>query len=155
MDIETVLKEERLRDLELKAAVTVGPDLALTETIAKMQHAHTGCAVVLAQGKVLGIFTERDLVLKVLAKGVDLARPVGEWMTPDPHVLHPHDSVAKAIEVINTYGHRSIPLVDEKGEFAGLVSVRAIITFLAEHFPTEVFNLPPRPEILDDTAEGG
>jgi len=155
MDILAVLKREHLEHLNLKPAVTAEVDTPLNEVIDRMRQGRSGCATVIQNGEVKGVFTERDLIVKVLTKDVDLSCAVETVMTKDPHVLRPHDSVAQAIELINQYGHRSIPVVDDKKRFMGLVSVRTIITFLAEHFPAEVYNLPPSHELKDYTREGG
>ena len=155
MDIGKILREETLEHFDLKPAAVAELDTPLFEVVRAMQDKRTGCASIVEGGVVKGVFTERDLITRVLGKGVDLSKPVKDYMTPDPHVLKPTDSVAQAIELINRYRHRSIPLVDDQKRLAGLITVRSIITFLAEHFPTEVYNLPPSPEIMDETAEGG
>jgi len=155
MDIGSVLEQERLEHLPLKPAVTVAPGHALSEVVLRMKEGRTGCATVVEDGKVLGVFTERDFIRKVLPDEGNLSKPVRDFMTPSPHVLKPSDSVAQAIEIINRHGHRSIPVVDDQNGFLGLISVRTVINFLAEHFPAEVLNLPPHPEMKDETPEGG
>jgi hypothetical protein len=50
---------------------------------------------------------------------------------------------------------RHIPLVDELGQLNGILSIRTVVNFLAELFPTEVFNLPPKPDQIHETVEGG
>ena len=155
MDIGEILREETLEHFDLKPAAVAELGASLSEVVRVMQDKRTGCASIVEDGVIKGVFTERDLITRVLGKGVDLSKPVKDYMTSDPHVLKPTDSVAQAIELINRYRHRSIPLVDDQKRLAGLITVRSIITFLAEHFPTEVYNLPPSPEIMDETAEGG
>ena len=66
-------------------------------------------------------------------------------MTPHPTTLHPDDSVADAIQLMDEGGHRDVPLVDEQGRFLGRLEVSNLIYFLAESFPQEVLSLPPRP----------
>jgi CBS domain-containing protein len=155
MDIGSILKQEKLGQFEHSPGVLVKQNTPLFDVIRKMRDIRSGCAIVLLDGKVSGVFTERDFILKVLPDQGHLSRPVQDFMTPNPHVLTPEDSVAQAIQIINQHGHRSIPLVDSEHRFVGLISVRSIIIFLSEHFPREVCNLPPHHEFNADTPEGG
>ena len=109
----------------------------------------------MVEGKgVIGIFTERDVLTKVVEQKVDLATPIEKLMTPDPKVLKREDSVADAIRLMNQGGYRHIPIVDDQGEVQGIVRVRDIIKYLAEHFPYEVYNLPPDPRQIIRAPEG-
>jgi CBS domain-containing protein len=155
MDIVALLKGEALKNLVLKNPLTVEENTPLSEVVGLMQKRRMGCATVLKKEQVIGIFTERDYIRKVLPGKIDVKKPIQKFMTRDPHVLTPQDSVADAIELMNQYGHRHIPLVDSQKCFAQLISVRAIISYLSEHFPKEVYNLPPHPHRSDKTPEGG
>ena len=125
------------------------------KAIALMQENKAGCLVVEAQKKVEGIFTETDVVQKILETNADWSRPVREFMTPNPIVLTAENSVGEAIQIMGENRIYHIPLVNAKQELAGLLSVRSLIRFLAEFYPTEVYNLPPKPNQLMETAEGG
>jgi CBS domain-containing protein len=64
-------------------------------------------------------------------------------MSPDPRTLTIEDTVGKAITIMQEFGFRNIPLVNSRGDCAGLVQIRNIIDFLAELYPEEVLNVPP------------
>jgi CBS domain-containing protein len=75
-------------------------------------------------------------------------------MTPEPASLSLDDSVEAAMRLMHEGDYRTIPLVDGEGQTAGVVTVRDLITYLAEHFPKEALNLPPDPDQKMTRAEG-
>jgi CBS domain-containing protein len=92
------------------------------------------------------ICSERDIIQKVLVIGLDpTAVHLEEIMTPDPECLRPDDTVAFALHFMHIGGYRHIPLVNEEHEPVGIVSVKDIVDHIVDHFPEEVYNLPPRP----------
>jgi CBS domain-containing protein len=120
-----------------------------------MQERKTGCAIILdAEGKIVGIFTDRDATGRVAAVRLDLSTPIEKVMTPNPKTLKINDTISRAITLMNKGGYRRIPLVDNKRRVAGVLSVRNIVRYLAEFFPFEVYNLPPDPQQLNRAREG-
>ena len=75
-------------------------------------------------------------------------------MTPNPTTLKTTDSVADAIRLMNQGHYRHLPLVDENGGLVGVLGVRDLINYLAEHYPYEVYNLPPDPHQVIRAPEG-
>ncbi len=131
------------------------PSISLKDVLDIMHTERAGYIVIADEhSKVVGMFTEREVLMKVLRPGVDLKEPVSKYMRTDVHSLKKSDTVGTAIDVMNEFGIRHVPLVDEFGQVCGVLSIRTLVTFLAELFPTEVFNLPPRPQI-HETVEGG
>jgi CBS domain-containing protein len=154
MSFEEALKKEKIRNLSTRQAVTAAPGESLGEVTRKMQEKRTGCAVILEDKKIVGIFTERDALLRGLIAGADLATPIEKLMTPKPKLLDREDSIAVAVRLMNDGHYRHLPVVNSKKEFLGLVSVRDIVLYLSENFATEVFNLPPDPHQVSSSAEG-
>lgn len=153
--LEVLLHETKIYEMINRRLVQAGPDISLSAAIEIMQQKKSGYIVIADGKKVSGIITEVDLVRKVLAKGEDLNQPVRKFMTPDPKVLMPEDPVGKAVDLMGQNRFYHIPLVNEKQELTGVVSVRSIIRFLSELYPTEIYNLPPNPDQIVETAEGG
>jgi CBS domain-containing protein len=102
---------------------------------------------------VAGIFTERD-VLKMMAAGADFNVAIDQVMTPDPTVLRAHDTVGTAIAAMTRGGYRRLPIVDGSGRPIGILKVEGILHYLAEHFPTVIYNLPPEPHYSTREREG-
>jgi CBS domain-containing protein len=145
MDVESTLRQRKIRHLDLAPLVCVEADANLHDVVAAMRSQQVGCVLVMERHKLAGIFTERDLMIKVIGSPVEYSRAVREFMTPHPTTLHPDDSVADAIQLMDGGGHRDVPLVDEQGRLLGRLEVSNIIDFLSESFPQEVLSLPPRP----------
>ncbi len=146
MSVELTLRQTKIRHLQLKEMVCVAPDTSLGETIATMQRQRNGCALVVVESSLMGIFTERDLIRKVArCSQVGLDRPIRDFMTPEVAVLSPDNSLLEAVLLMNQGGYRHIPLVDSADRVCDCLSVINIVDYLLECYPQEVFSLPPRP----------
>lgn len=145
-----------IRDLAtLKPVICVSPATSVRAAIDKMNQGHVGCVLVEEHGRLLGIFTERDVLAKVAAGSLDLDRTrVDAVMTPDPESLSPDDRVSYALNKMSLGGFRRIPLVDKHGCPVGVVSMRNVVDFIVDLFPSEVLNLPPHPDQEPRTREG-
>ena len=75
----------------------MSPRQTVGEAVRLMREEGVGCILICESDEVQGIFTERDLLRRVLANGKPLTVPVAECMTPRPVVVHPKDSIAAAI----------------------------------------------------------
>ena len=103
-----------------------------------------GVLVTDTQGRLVGIFTERDVLTRVVGRDLDARRtPLGEVMTRNPEALSASDRVAYAIHCMSVAGYRTVPLVDAEHRPIGLVTVSNVIRWLADLFPATVLNLPP------------
>ena len=149
--------EEELH--EIKGALlndtirTLGPDepLCVTETVSvgeavASMMAMRRAAVLVVDGnrRLVGIFTERDVLTRVVAVGLNpLATTMGQVMTRDPEALSVTDRVAYAVNRMSVAGYRTIPLVDADGRPVGVVTVSHFIKWMADLFPEAVLNLRP------------
>ena len=132
----------------LAAALTCERSTTVRQAIVAMQRARTGCLLILDQGHLVGIFTERDILYKVAAQEVDLDQVrVDALMTPQPERLHVDDDLVYALNQMSVGGYRYIPLLDDQGHPTRVVSERGIVDALATLFAQEVFNLPPAPPL--------
>jgi len=153
--VETLLKEKKVYEVPKGNPVHASPDISVKKAIEMMQEEHHGYIMLTEGDKVVGIFTETDVSRKILGENVDWNAPISTLMAKDPIVLKPRDSVGKAITLMGEHRVYHLPIVDDKGELQEVLSVRALIRFLAEFYPTEVYNLPPDPDKIIETAEGG
>ncbi|HEY2775547.1 MAG TPA: CBS domain-containing protein [Candidatus Binatia bacterium] len=127
-------------------AITVESPTTVLEAVHLMRDRHIGCVLVVRAGKLKGIFTDRDVLARVVASGIDPAKTaVRRVMTSTPETLRPTDSIAFALNLMSLGGYRHIPLVDKAGAPVGIVSVKDIVGYLVGFFPKSVINLPPRP----------
>ena len=154
--IEEILKDTKIYEILRPKLVTALPDITLKEAIALMQREKSGYIVVADRHlKVTGLFTERDVLMKALSRGVSLDEPMKKYMHVNPKTLKKSDTIGEALTVMKEHNIRHVPLVDEFGQMNGVLSVRTIVMFLSELFPTEIFNLPPRADQIHETVEGG
>jgi len=102
----------------------------------------------------VGIFTERDLLKRVIEPQIPLSTPIHKIMTSNPSFLKPSSSISDAIQLMSKKKHRHVPLISTNGKIEGFVSVRDIMDYLSELYPYEVFNLPPVPNQISKAPEG-
>jgi len=153
--LDEVLPRLLIRDLPLGRPVVVPIGAPVREVIAAMQSAQRPCALICEGPRVVGIFTERDLVNRLDLGAIDAAARIESVMTPDPKTLSLDDRVLDAIRLMTREGYRHIPLVHSEGGGPGLLSARDIVVFIADHFPTEVLNMPPRLHQAMRRTDGG
>ncbi|HEX8145138.1 MAG TPA: CBS domain-containing protein [Pyrinomonadaceae bacterium] len=150
---------KRVRDdsvslLETQDYFCVSSAAPLSEAIEQMKKDEGGCVIVCEGERVVGIFTERDLLNKVIGQEVDLHAPVRDWMSLVVESLTPEATIGDAVLVMNEKGYRNIPLIQDD-RLIGSISIFDVITYLAESYPKETMNLPPVPAQVMDTQEGG
>jgi CBS domain-containing protein len=139
----------------LKAPVTVAPAASIRSAIASMNEHSAGCVLVEEGKRLVGIFTERDVLTKIVGATIDIDRtPVATMMTRDPETLSPDDRVSFALNKMSVGGFRHIPLVDDDGRPVGVVSMRNVVDFMVELFRPDVLNLPPDPANIARAREG-
>lgn len=154
--IEDILKTTKIYQILRPKLVTSPPDRTLKDALDLMHREKAGYIVVAdAHLKVVGMFTEREVLMNVLKPGVSLNEPVSKYMRKDVHTLSKSDTVGQALKAMYDFSIRHVPLVDDYGQMNGVLSIRTIVTFLAELLPTEIFNLPPRADQMHETVEGG
>jgi CBS domain-containing protein len=113
-------------------------------TQAMLARRQAGVLVVDARRRLTGIFTERDVLTRVVGPGRDPARTtLGEVMTPDPEALTPDHRVAYALHCMGVAGYRTVPLVDADARVIGVITVTDVVRWLVNLFPEEILNLPP------------
>jgi CBS domain-containing protein len=154
MELAKTLKIESVSRLNPGPPLRVKPTDTLADAVALMRQERVGCVVVCEGEKMVGILTERDLLRRVLATGKPLTMQVAECMTPNPVVVHRKEPVAAAVRCMEEGGYRHLPVVDEAENLVGLLSVKRIVHYLVEHFPSTVYNLPPEPGKVQQDRDG-
>ncbi len=123
--------------------------------IRKVQQHGAGCVLVSKNSRPIGIMTERDVLMKVVARAVDYDEPVDAFMTREPRTMTPDDNIGDAISLMNREGFRNVPIIDPgSGAAIALFRIQDVIDYLAEAYPEKVLNLPPMPHQLLATPEG-
>lgn len=154
MDLAKNLRIECVSRLQPKAPLRIAPSRTVADAVAQMRKEGVGCLLVCEGDQLVGIFTERDLLRRILAPGKPLSLPLSACMTPNPVVVRPKEPIAAAVRSMVSGGYRHLPVVDEEGRPVGVLSVKQIMHYLVEHFPGTVYNLPPDPRVVPQEREG-
>jgi len=146
VQLGSALLRETLKDALTNHGLVLDEQTTLDDALREMREHRQGCILVTRDGKLSGIFTERDVLMKVVGTNIDLARtPIRPYMTREPECLPEDASVAYALNKMCVEGFRHVPLTDAQGRPTGVVSMRDIIEYLSGFFPKDVLNLPPAP----------
>jgi CBS domain-containing protein len=130
--VEADLLRDRIERLWPKSPSTVAPETPVGDVLKKMVGETIGCVMVVEHGKLVGIFSERDALMKLNTDAAKfLERPISQFMTPDPVTLETNDRIAYALQKMNVGGYRHIPILFE-GKLAGVISIRDILRYLTE-----------------------
>ncbi len=147
--------DQRTVELPLDRAVFVSRDALVCDVLGLMQTGPLACVLVGDERHVTGIFTERDLLRKCMAPDFDWEQPLSAGvLTPEPRLISGQQTVAEAIALMQQVNSRTMPVVDG-GRVIGLVRLGDLLRQLAEAFPEDVLNLPPRPHQVMGKREGG
>jgi CBS domain-containing protein len=150
-----ILREPIREVTQLLQTVCVAPGASVREAIERMKEHSVGYVLVQSGGRLAGIFTERDVLTKIVLQGYDIDEmQVKEVMTPDPEALSPDDKISYALNKMSVGGFRHIPLVDDDGRPVGAVSMRNVVDFMVDLFAPAVLTLPPRPGSVPSGREG-
>lgn len=155
---EADLFGEPLRYLRCANCLMFDRATPVRDVIERMRDKRAGGTLVVDEkdsSRLVGIFTARDILDQIAGKDITPEDTVEVYMTASPQVLTVDDTVGSAIRLMTEGGYRHVPLVDAEHKVHGLVSVRDIVEFISEHFPEEVYNLPPIIDQRAPTQEGG
>jgi len=115
----------RVADLMAGDLLTVAGDARLTDAVRSMDDRRVGAALVLDGERLVGVFTERD-VLRAVAHGLTPEATVGEWMTHGPETIEPDETAEHAAVLMIHGGFRHLPVVDA-GKVVGILSIRDLM----------------------------
>ncbi|MEM9173755.1 MAG: CBS domain-containing protein [Myxococcota bacterium] len=128
--------------------LTLREDASVSDAMQLMRLERHGCVLVTEDGtarsRLVGLFTERDVLLKVIDSGRNPKDvPLSELMTRDPETVPFDASVARALNLMSVGHFRHVPITNAAGWPVAMLSVRLIVDFLVQSFPETVLNVPP------------
>lgn len=144
-EINGALLDDTIRTLSPDEPLCVTETASVADALSSMMAARRAAVLVVdGNGRLAGIFTERDVLTRVVAPALDpAATQMQQVMTRDPDALSVSDRVAYAVNRMSVAGYRTIPLVDGDRRPVGVVTVTHIIKWVADLFPEAVLNLRP------------
>jgi len=143
--LEGALLSDTVKLLAPSEPIRCTVDTPVHDALTQMAEKRRAAVVIVDEaGRLVGIFTERDLLRRVAVPGCDPRQTrLGAVMTPNPEVLAPEDRIAYAINRLHNASYRTIPLVDRDGKPIGIMTVNDIVQWLANLFPEAIINVRP------------
>jgi len=143
--LEDALLSDTVRLLAPSEPLKLAADATVQDAIMKMVGNRRAAVVIVDEaGRLTGIFTERDVLTRIVGEGREPAKTrLGDVMTREPEALTPGDRICYAINRMHNAGYRTVPLVDPDHRPIGIVTVNDVVRWLAEIFPDAVLHLPP------------
>lgn len=141
--VPDIVREQRIELLS--------PDTTVREAAKNMAERHIGAVLIGEGGRLTGIFTERDLLIRVVARGLDPdTTRLQEVMTRNPDTIRPDDWASLALERMRASGYRHVPVVDN-GVVVGIVSLRDLYAATKRELEED---LQQREAFIFDTGYG-
>lgn len=141
--------------LGLPPPVSLEIDATLGAALDAVQSQGQGYVLILDGGRPRAIMTEREVLMKIAARDVKYSASVMDVASPIPVTLTGKDTIARGVKLMIAEGIDNIPIVDASGGATAVLRNLDVIHFLAEAFPEQLLNLPPRPHQTMPKAEGG
>jgi CBS domain-containing protein len=150
------LIDEKLKVLSRREPLSVRPGTSLQACLDLIRQTGTADSVFVTDdaGRLKGVLTERDIFARLVGPNVDLRQPVDDFIVDHPFTLNLDEPIRHAIDLMQTGRYRNVPLIDDRDVLVGVVRPVDVLKYLAEAFPEELLNLPPRPHQLMDAPEG-
>jgi CBS domain-containing protein len=134
---------EPLSALDLRSPICVPPQISVGDAVRLMKDEGIGALLVMDHGRLRGVFTERDVLKKVVGTSVGLDAPVEMLMTEQPACLRQDDAIVFALKLMHEGGFRHVPLLDRHDHPVSIVSVKDVVEFVVSLFAREVVTAPP------------
>lgn len=123
--------------MEKKKLVTASPETTVSEAAKLMAKRRVGALLIVKDQRLVGIFTERDAVFRVIARGRDIqTTPLAEVMTKAPKTVDPNKSFGYALLMMHENGFRHVPVIENR-KLIGVVSARDALNPDLEEFAVE------------------
>jgi len=119
----SAISRMRCREIMTKTVRTAARDMSLSEAAALMRDGDMGAVPVVDDGKLVGIVTDRDIVVRAVAEGKDAATHVGDVMTTELFTVTPDDFVFEAIRLMGDKQIRRVPVIDNNGALVGIIAI--------------------------------
>ncbi len=134
-ELQRTLAEEFVPAIELGPCVELDPNTPVQQAVLALHRLKVSSLLVVDDGRLVGIFTERDVLEKVAERFSRLAdTPVCEVMTAEPIVVYECDPMGAALAAIAVGGYRHVPVLSVSDKVLGIVSPRRVFDFLESRF---------------------
>ena len=145
-DLDILALQQPIDLSDLQPVVGVTPEMTISEVVDTMLTKRVGCVVITEDEQLVGLFTERDLLCKVVPKGIDISStPVSSVMTRRPETLPVDSPLVYLLQRMSVGGYRHVPLMNSSGQPVAVVSMRDIVQHIVSLYPDQILNIPDQP----------
>ncbi len=127
MSIADALASTPVSSLDLSRFVSVEVDKSVAETVDAMRDAGRSCACIVDGSTLVGVFTQRDVLQRVIGRASTWDRPITEEMTASVRTMLDSQSAADGLAIMNDWWVRSVPVLDGESRFVGNLSFYTMI----------------------------
>jgi CBS domain-containing protein len=153
--VEELFQTDPISALGLPPPVSLGSDATVGAALKTVQDGGHGYVLVIdGVGHPVGVMSEREVLMRIVARDVKYDENVDKYLAHGLETLTQRDPIGRAVQLLTELGERNLPVVDDDGVAVAVLRTLDIVHFLAEAFPAQVLNLPPRPHQLIPEPEG-
>lgn len=144
--VDPAIFQKTISNLKMPIPQIIDINASVGDVLNIMQQNKIGSVIITSDNRLAGIVTERDILLKVAGIITDLDNTsVVEIMTPDPTTLRLEDQIAYVMHNMHVGGYRHVPIVNKDDEPISIVSIKDVLSFILDQFPSEVTNMAGEP----------
>jgi len=134
--------------------VTATSEETVSNVCQRMKEERLGAILIINNNKLSGIFTERDLLNRVIAEGLNPATTnVMDVATPNPIVVKDDTHIKECAEILRDQGFRHLPVTDQEGNPAGIVSSRDFFQYMANELEQVIDRMRGTDEKVDESFD--
>jgi predicted transcriptional regulator len=137
------LQQEPITHLDLSYYCTAPAGAAVKDVVETLRQSKRNCSLILEDDKLMGIFTDRDILRKVVDRPELWEQAIDQVMTREVLTIDESATAAEAMAIMDRFHFRNVPVVRANGEVVGNFTHYSIVKFLADTFPTEIYNRAP------------
>ena len=153
--VKGTFETDPISALGLPEPVAIGTNATVGAALQAVQQRGQGYVLIVDDGRPRAIMSERDVVMKIVARDLKYDANVMEVASNLPTTITDRQTIGRAIKIMIADGLENIPVVGSDGKAKAVLRSRDVLRFLAETFPEELLNLPPRPNQTLPKPEGG
>lgn len=133
--VQQALVDQPVATIQHEPFTTVSPQTTIADAVGKLAGLHIACLLVEEDGKLVGVFSDRDVLDKVALEYEQVKdHPVSEVMTSDPVYVYNTDPAAAALSVMAVSGYRHVPVLELDDKLDGIASPQRVTNFLQRFF---------------------
>lgn len=137
------LQHEPITSFNLTSYETIAVGATVQDVLQQLRAGKHNSGLIVQDGRLVGIFTDRDAVRQIVDRPALWEQPIENVMTTAVQTVDENATAAEALDVMERYHVRNVPVLRANGEVLGNFTYASVVQFLADTFPIEIYNRPP------------